>query len=185
MRDAVVVGCGGHSATSASLATASLVRRGMKAPSSAGAAGATHSVSPPVEMAPRTIAGVNCNVKAGHGQVEGDVPVAARVHVSGAHGEKDAPCRGVFRQRHLEEEEALVTWALSPFSWSWTAGLGESLELARAAMAGVSQCNASQGLPHLCTKVAPVGTHPTCIAHSLVCVTSELLEYPGTDLFLC
>lgn len=125
MRDAVVVGCGGHSATSASLATAGLVRRGTRAPSSAGAAGATHSVSPPVEMAPRTIAGVNCNVKAGHGQVEGDVPIAARVHVSGAHGEKDAPCRGVFWQRHLEEEEALVSTGSSRVHCPHSPGAGQ------------------------------------------------------------
>lgn len=80
---------------------------------------------PPIEMAPRTIAGVNCNVKAGHGQVEGDVPIAARVHVSGAHGEKDAPCRGVFWQRHLEEEEALVSTGSSRVHCPHCPGAGQ------------------------------------------------------------
>lgn len=132
---------------------------------------------PAQQPAPRTVAGVDGDVRAGHGQVEGDVSIAPRVWVSCAHGENGAACRRVLRQRHLREKEgpvstgcpmqAPVTPCLEP------AGLGEGLGLARAAIARVAQLVAGQVLPHLCNRAA-AGTAravPRAQQLSLVSVT--------------
>lgn len=107
-------------------------------------------MGPTQQPAPRTIAGVDGNIAAGHGQAEGDIPVGPHVRVSCTHSENDAACRRVLWQQHLEEEEALVSaWCpkLGASHWGW-----EGSGLARATTAKVAQLCAGQSLPHLCTR---------------------------------
>lgn len=76
---------------------------------------------------PRTIAGVDGNIRAGHSQMEGDVPIAPRVGVGRAHSEDDTASRCVLWKQHLEKEETPVRIRFPPAQspqHRWEGGLG-------------------------------------------------------------